>query len=90
MDRKMTESYMMHQTEELKRDAIEKLACKGFQPVISSPLEKFKNEIIKKIEDCNCEETLNSIDQLISNVNSLSPTKRIEKTNNNKSNGMKF
>ena len=30
MDKKMTEAYMMHKTEELKRDAIEKFALQPF------------------------------------------------------------
>ena len=50
LDEKMTESYMMHQTEELKRDAIEKLAFGSLTPNLPSPLEDRKAQIISKIK----------------------------------------
>ena len=64
MDKKMTESYMMHQTEELKRKAVEKLASKGFQPILLDSLESKKRDLIGKIESCQSEEKLNELDKL--------------------------
>ena len=64
MDKKMTESYMMHQTEELKREAVEKLASKGFQPILLDSLETKKRDLIGKIESCQSEEKLNELDKL--------------------------
>ena len=60
MDKKMTESYMMHQTEELKRDAIEKLASKSFIPALLSPLDEKRRKLIQDIENCS-EDELNKI-----------------------------
>ena len=71
MDKKMTESYMMHQTEELKRDAIERLAFKGFSRLVSDPLSEVKMSLIKQIEDCQSRDLLARIDDCFKNNNSL-------------------
>lgn len=84
MDKKMTESYMMHQTEELKRDAIEKLACKGFAPAVPDSLRRRKISLKKEIEDCHSEDLLEKIENIFKNTNSL----KIEQQN--KSSGMKW
>ena len=58
MERKMTESYMMHRTEELKREAIEKFSLKPFQPITLDPLEEIKNQAIEMINSCSSEEDI--------------------------------
>ena len=58
MDKKMTESYMMHQTEELKRDAIEKYALGNLLP---EPEDEMKELAIKLIKECNEPEKINEI-----------------------------
>ena len=65
MDKKMTESYMMHQTEELKREAIEKLAFKGFQSVIQNSLVQKKRSLHEQIENCQSEEILNQVELIL-------------------------
>ena len=84
MDKKMTESYMMHQTEELKRDAIEKLAFKGFSAVVSDRLIEKKENLIKQINDCQSDDLLDKMEQLFYNGISL----KIEDQKN--SGGMKW
>ena len=64
MDTKMTESYMMHQTEELKREAIDKLASKGFQPVLLDALEEKKRYLHEQIDNCQSKEILMQIELL--------------------------
>ena len=61
MNKKMTESYMMHQTEELKREAIDKLASKGFQPVLLDSLEEKKRYLHEQIDSCQSEDVLNQL-----------------------------
>ena len=72
MNKKMTESYMMHQTEELKREAIEKLAFKGFQPVLLYSLEEKKRRLHEQIEKCQSEAILKQIEQIFQNTTPIS------------------
>ena len=58
MDKKMTESYMMHQTEELKREAIERFSLKPFKHISLSPESETKKKLISLIEGCDSEEVL--------------------------------
>ena len=67
MDRKMTEAYMMHQTEELKREAIEKFSMKPFQPVSLCPLVNKKNEAIEMIQSLRSEEEVDGILNVLKN-----------------------
>ena len=71
MDKKMTESYMMHQTEELKRDAIERLAYKGLAPVSSDSLSDKKMSLINQIENCQSDDLLNKLQQVMNNKLSI-------------------
>lgn len=64
MNKKMTESYMMHQTEELKRDAIERLALKGFQPVLLDSLKDKKRNLHEQIDNCQSEEQLDQLEMI--------------------------
>ena len=68
LDKKMTESYMMHQTEELKREAIKKFSLNPFQAVSLDPLEKKKKELYEMIKDCESEETLEDITTSFQNL----------------------
>ena len=61
MDKKMTESYMMHQTEELKRDAIQKFSLKPFQPVFLDPMAEMKNQLIEMVRELDSKEELESL-----------------------------
>lgn len=61
MDKKMTESYMMHQTEELKRDAIQKFSLKPFQPVSLDALDEKKNQLIELIKALSSEAEVDGI-----------------------------
>ena len=67
MDKKMTESYMMHQTEELKREAIEKLAFKGFQSVLKDSLVQRKRNLHEQIDNCQSEDLIKQIELVIRN-----------------------
>ena len=61
MDKKMTEAYMMHQTEELKRDAIQKFSMKPFQPISSDPLAEKKNQLIELIHSLKTEDDVKKV-----------------------------
>ena len=61
MDRKMTEAYMMHQTEELKREAIERFSLKPFKHISLSPESETKKKLISLIEGCDSEEVLERV-----------------------------
>ena len=50
MDKRMTEAYMMHQTEELKRDAIDKFAMGNLLPC---PENEMKAQAISLLEQCD-------------------------------------
>ena len=58
MDRKMTEAYMMHQTEELKREAIERFSLKPFKHISLSPVNDTRKKLISLIENCESEDVL--------------------------------
>ena len=60
MDQKMTESYMMHKTEELKREAIEKFSMQSFLPG-SSPLNDIKQNVIKEVQKCDSIDLLKEV-----------------------------
>ena len=84
LDKKMTEAYMMHQTEELKRDAIEKFSMKGFTAVFQSPLDRRKKLLIQKIENSQSESLIEQAENLFQiktglelNDNNDSPSFRI-------------
>ena len=64
MDKKMTEAYMMHKTEELKREAIEKFALKTFQAISFDPLKDKKKALIEQIQQCNSESLLDGVGSL--------------------------
>ena len=61
LDKKMTESYMMHQTEQLKREAINKFSVKSFHPETLSQTGKLKKEITDLISKCDSENFLDEI-----------------------------
>ena len=61
MDKKMTESYMMHQTEQLKREAIEKFSLQPFQPISLSPANDKKSRIADLLKSCGSEKVLENI-----------------------------
>lgn len=61
MDKEMTEAYMMHKTEELKREAIDKFSLKPFQAVCLSPLDAMKKELVNQINSCQSEEEIKKI-----------------------------
>ena len=61
MDRKMTEAYMMHQTEELKREAIERFSLKPFKHISLSPVSDTKKKLISLIENCESEVVLERV-----------------------------
>lgn len=61
MDKKMTESYMMHQTEELKREAIENFSLKPFQPISLDPLGELKSQAVELINSSSSEEEIRSV-----------------------------
>ena len=58
MDKKMTEAYMMHQTEELKREAIERFSLKPFRHISLSPVSDTRKKLISLIESCESEDIL--------------------------------
>ena len=62
MDKRMTEAYMMHQTEELKRDAIEKYALGNLLPDASDDIKELAIRLIR-----DCEES-EKIHQVVSNL----------------------
>ena len=76
MDKKMTESYMMHQTEELKKEAIEKFSMKAFQPVSLDSVEEKKNQLIEMVKGLSSEEDVEGVLSFIKGDN-LSREKRI-------------
>ena len=61
MDKKMTEAYMMHQNEELKREAIEKFSLQPFQPLSLKPLTDRKKLIIDMVSKCGSDKLLENI-----------------------------
>lgn len=61
MDKKMTESYMMHQTEQLKREAIEKFSLQPFQPISLNPANDKKAKISDLLRNCDSEKMLEDI-----------------------------
>ena len=80
MDKKMTEAYMMHQTEELKREAIERFSLKPFRYADQSPeLSSIKRKIIGLVEKCNDMETLEKLLEFVRNPKSLESKECIEK-----------
>ena len=58
MDRKMTEAYMMHQTEELKREAVERFSLKPFKHISLSPVNDTRKKLISLVENCESEDVL--------------------------------
>ncbi|MCM8525331.1 MAG: tyrosine-type recombinase/integrase [Lentisphaeraceae bacterium] len=61
MDRKMTEAYMMHQTEELKREAVERFSLKPFKYISLSPVSDTRKKLISLIENCDSEDVLEEV-----------------------------
>ena len=61
MDKRMTEAYMMHQTEELKREAIENFSLKPFQPISLDPLGELKSQAVELINSSSSEEEIRSV-----------------------------
>ena len=65
MDKKMTEAYMMHQTEELKRDAIKRMAFNSFNSDLPNLIDDKKKNLIEQIENCKSEEMIESLSKAI-------------------------
>ena len=61
IDKKMTESYMMHQTEELKREAINKFSMKPFQSLSLVLLGEDKQLAIEMIKNCQSDKIVEDI-----------------------------
>lgn len=61
IDKKMTESYMMHQTEELKREAIKKFSMKAFQSISLDLTCEDKSMAVKMINDCQSDEIIKEV-----------------------------
>ena len=61
VDKKMTESYMMHQTEELKREAINKFSLKPFQSISLMLLNDDKQLAIELLKNCQSDKIVEDI-----------------------------
>ena len=61
IDKKMTESYMMHQTEELKREAIKKFSLKPFHSISFDLISDEKKLAIEMIKSCDSEKIIQDI-----------------------------
>ena len=65
IDKKMTESYMMHQTEQLKKEAIEKFSLMPFQPISLKTDDERKKQIIEMVNHCESDLVLKEIIEIL-------------------------
>ena len=68
MDDNMTRYYMMHQTEELKREAIKRFSLKPFEPISLKSPNTVKQQLIDIINDTENDETLKKMLEAIQTV----------------------